>query len=152
MVLCELSAFAGNTHNKRPSVFDLGTGSGILAIAAARLFQVPVAAIDIEEGAIINAKDNIALNHVERLVSASTTPMQDIKGSFSLILANLYGEVLVQLADHVTRVAAPGATAIVSGITELVWDQVYEAYCEKRGWRLVRETTDSGWVCAVFER
>jgi ribosomal protein L11 methyltransferase len=152
MVLSELSAFAANTPNRSPSVFDLGTGSGILAIAAARLFQVPVEAIDIEEGAIINAKDNIALNHVEHLVSASTTPMQDIKGSFSLILANLYGEVLVQLAGHVTRVAASGATAIVSGITELVWDQVYEAYCEKHGWRLVRETTDSGWVCAVFER
>ena len=152
MVLCELSAFAASTPNKRPSVFDLGTGSGILAIAAARLFEVPVEAIDVEEGAIINAKDNIALNHVEHLVSASTTPMQEIKGSFSLILANLYGEVLVQLADHVTRVAAPGATAIVSGITELVWDQVHEAYCEKRGWRLVRENTDSGWVCAVFER
>ncbi|MEY4701976.1 MAG: hypothetical protein RL326_2163 [Pseudomonadota bacterium] len=152
MVLCELSAFAANPPDKHPSVFDLGTGSGILAIAAARLFQVPVEAIDIEEGAIMNAKDNIALNHVEHLVSASTTPMQDIKGSFSLILANLYGEVLVQLADHVTRVATPGATAIVSGITELVWDQVHEAYCEKRGWRLVRENADSGWVCAVFER
>jgi ribosomal protein L11 methyltransferase len=152
MVLCELSAFATKHPQIKPSVFDLGTGSGILAIAAAHLFQVPVEAIDIEEGAIINAHDNVALNHVEHLVSASTTPMQDIKGSFSLILANLYGEVLVQLADHVTRVAAPGATAIVSGITELVWDQVYEAYCEKRGWRLIRETSDSGWVCAVFER
>jgi len=152
MVLGELSAFAASNAGLKPSVFDLGTGSGILAIAAARLFQVPVEAIDIEEGAIINAKDNIALNHVEHLVSASTTPMQEINGSFSLILANLYGEVLVQLADHVTRVAAPGATAIVSGITELVWDQVHEAYCDQRGWRLVRETTDSGWVCAVFER
>lgn len=152
MVLGELSAFAAHNQQTKPSVFDLGTGSGILAIAAARLFQVPVEAIDIEEGAIINAKDNVALNHVDHLVSASTTPIGDIQGSFSLILANLYGEVLVQLADHVTRVAAPGATAIVSGITELVWDQVHEAYCERRGWRLVRETSDSGWVCAVFER
>jgi ribosomal protein L11 methyltransferase len=152
MVLRELSAFATDNQQSQPSVFDLGTGSGILAIAAAHLFQVPVEAIDIEEGAILNAKDNVALNNLEHLVFASTTPMRDIKGSFSLILANLYGEVLVQLADHVTRVAAPGATAIVSGITELVWDQVYEAYCDKRVWRLVRETSDGGWVCAVFER
>ncbi len=152
MVLTELSALADREQRKNHSIFDLGTGSGILAIAAAKLFEVPVEAIDIEEGAILNACDNIALNDVARLVCASTTPIQDVVGSFSIILANLYGEVLVQLADHVTRVAAPGATAIVSGITELVWDQVYKAYCHERAWRLTHETSESGWVCAVFER
>ena len=133
-------------------VFDLGTGSGILAIAAAKLFNAPVIATDIDPLAINNARENIELNGASHLVSASTDPISAIKGSFPLILANLYGEALVQMCGDITRLAGPGCTAILSGITELVCDSVTEAFCAAHGWQLTQELSQPGWVCLVLTR
>lgn len=152
MVLAELSALVEREGSRRYSVLDLGTGSGILAIAAAHLLNTPVEAIDIEEGAIENARDNVLINTLSHLIQPSTTPIERLRGSYDLILANLYGEVLCQLAAEVARVARPGAVAIMSGITELVWDQVLDAYTANNTWHLESERSDNGWVCAVFKR
>jgi ribosomal protein L11 methyltransferase len=153
MVLAALSEFAKRiaVTSVRPKVFDFGTGSGILAIAAAKLLNVPVEGNDIDQGAIDNARDNIKLNNVEDLVSAATSPLEQYAGPYDLILANVYGEVLMKLASQVTRMAKPGATAILSGITEIVWDQVLQVYVEELGWKLVSEQSDSGWVCGVLD-
>lgn len=152
MVLSELSEFLKRNRTSPHSILDLGTGSGILAIAAAIAVRVPVVAIDIDPGAIDNAIDNATLNNVRDLLHLSTTPLQEVAGPFNLILANLYGEVLTNLASEVTRVAAPRATAILSGITELVWDTVRETYTSSFGWRVISEASDGGWMCAVLER
>ena len=152
MVLEQLTQLPKPETTAGYEILDLGTGSGILAIAAATLFSAPVEAIDIDDGAIENARDNAALNRVSDRISLSTTPLHAITGSYDLILANVYGEVLVQLAPEVTRVAKSDATLIMSGITELVWDQVFTAYCDNLGWNLCSEHTEKGWVCAVLAR
>jgi len=153
MVLGALSEYAGSTAKTNTiRVFDLGTGSGILAIAAARLLGTTVEGNDIDQGALENARDNIALNNVSNLVTVSPAPLTEVTGPYDLILANLYGEVLMQLAPEVTRIAQPGATAILSGITEIVWDQVWHVYGQQFGWRLTSEQSENGWMCAVIER
>lgn len=150
MVLSELTKLQAPA---RPhAILDLGTGSGILAIAAAKLFGSPVEAIDIDPMAIENARDNTAMNGVDNLIELSTKPLRELSGPYDLILANVYGEVLVQLASEVSRVAQPHATIIMSGITELVWNQVYTAYCSTLKWRVEDETSENGWVCAVLRR
>lgn len=133
-------------------VYDLGTGSGILAIAAAKLLKAPVVAIDIDPLAIENAAENVALNNVAALVSPSTTPAAEVQGPFPLIIANLYGEALVSLSGEVTRVAASRCTAILSGIMELVSGQVTAAFCGEHGWRVVDERSEDGWICLVLQR
>jgi len=153
MVLGALCEYASAVSQSRPQrVFDLGTGSGILAIAAAKLLGLPVDGNDIETGAIANARDNIALNNVTDLVTVSTAPLTQFSGPYDLLLANLYGEVLMNLAPEVTRITRPGSTAILSGITEIVWDQVWEVYGSQCGWELVSEKSDTGWMCAVIRR
>ncbi len=153
MVLSALSTYVNPLSSPEElRVFDLGTGSGILAIAAAKLLGVAVEGNDIDQGAIENARDNIALNNVEHLVSVSMTSITETSGPFDLILANLYGEVLINLAAEVTRISRPGATAILSGITEIVWDQVWQAYGLEHGWHLVSEQNENGWMCAVITR
>ncbi len=152
MVLEQLTQLPKREATARYEILDLGTGSGILAIAAATLFSASVEAIDIDQGAIENARDNAALNQVSDRIALSTTPLQEISGSYDLVLANVYGEVLVQLAPEVTRVSKSDATLIMSGITELVWDEVLTTYCENLGWNLCSEHTDKGWVCAVLTR
>jgi ribosomal protein L11 methyltransferase len=131
-------------------VYDLGTGSGILAIAAAKLLGVAVEGNDIDLGALENARDNIALNNVQHLVSVSNAPITAANGPYDLILANVYGEVLMNLASELTRIACPGATAILSGITEIVWDQVWHVYGSEYRWELISEQSENGWMCAVI--
>lgn len=150
MLLAEL----GGMKPRAPfaSVLDLGTGSGILGIAAAKLFGSPVTAIDIDPLAVANATDNVALNGVQGLMSVSTTPLCEITGSFPLILANVYGEALVALSTDMTRVAAPGCIALLSGITSLMCEQVTETFCGRLGWRLERELAQGDWLSLVISR
>ena len=150
MILETLSARAPQLSSKELSIFDLGTGSGILAIAAAKIFHLPVEAVDNDPYAITNAKDNVALNGLSDLVHPSTTPIEQLTTPYNLILANLYGEVLVQLAPEVTRLALPGCIAILSGITELVRDSVVDTYIEQHGWTLDEERSETGWHCVTL--
>jgi ribosomal protein L11 methyltransferase len=152
MVLSALCAHVKTISEPRAlRVYDLGTGSGILAIAAAKLLGVAVEGNDIDLGALENARDNIALNNVQHLVSVSNAPITAAKGPYDIILANVYGEVLMNLAPELTRLASPGATAILSGITEIVWDQVWHVYGAEYSWDLVSEQSDNGWMCAVIQ-
>ncbi len=146
--LCEYVKTVSDPSGLR--VYDLGTGSGILAIAAAKLLNVAIEGNDIDAGALENARDNIALNRVEHLVTVSADPITAARVPYDLILANVYGEVLMNLAPELTRIARPGATAILSGITEIVWDQVWHVYGTEYNWELVSEQSENGWMCAVI--
>ena len=82
---------------------DVGTGSGILAIAAARL-GMDAWGIDIDPESERAAHDNAARNGVT--IRADLTPLQDVSERFELVVANLFAEVLVALADDLKRVSA----------------------------------------------
>jgi len=152
MILETLGERAPALSQRDLSIFDLGTGSGILAIAAAKLFNRTVEAVDNDPYAITNAKDNVALNNLSHLIEPSTTPIEHLTTPYNLILANLYGEVLVQLAPEVTRLALPGCIAIMSGITELVRDSVVDTYTGDLGWTVDEEQSDAGWHCLVLTK
>lgn len=152
MILETLSARARQLAQQNLSILDLGTGSGILAIAAAKLFNRHVDAVDNDPYAITNAEDNVALNGLSHLITPSTTPLQELTTPYNLILANLYGEVLVQLAPEVSRLAVPGCIAMMSGITELVRDSVVDTYTEGLGWVVDTERSDSGWCCVTLRK
>jgi ribosomal protein L11 methyltransferase len=151
MVLTALDAFAAKRPNTPLSIIDIGTGSGILAIAAAKLFGVAIDAIDIDTAALENARDNVAINHVEHLVKLSTTPLDQINESYNLILANIYGEVLMSMAPQITKLSKWPTTAILSGMTEIVWQQVQRTY-NQLGWSVDTEYNETDWVCAVMTR
>ncbi len=99
-----------------PSVLDLGTGSGILAMAAVRLGAGRVCAVDIDPLAIEVAGGNLAANGLAGQVELGTTPVESLTGSFDIILANILAEELVRLAPHLTERLAPGGTLVLSGI------------------------------------
>jgi ribosomal protein L11 methyltransferase len=146
--LCELKG-----SGRQPSrILDIGTGSGILAIVAAKLFEAPIEATDIDAHALGNAQDNVALNSVESRIRLSTDDIDALARGFDLVLANLYGEVLVKLQASISETASSGALLLLSGITELVRDPVFEAYVESGPWTLVRERSEGHWVCLVLER
>jgi ribosomal protein L11 methyltransferase len=100
----------------RARVLDVGTGSGVLAITAAKLGAPSVTAIDNDPDAIENARENIAANQVDAAVQAHvvdfTTTAVD---PGDVVTANLTGTLLARHADDLVRLVRPGGTLIASG-------------------------------------
>lgn len=99
-----------------PDVLDLGTGSGILAMAAVRLGAARVWAVDIDPQAVEVARENLAAEGLADSVEFSTTPLEALGGSYDVILANILAEELVRLAPHLAERLAPGGSLVLSGI------------------------------------
>jgi ribosomal protein L11 methyltransferase len=107
------------------SVMDYGCGSGILAIAAARLGAGHIKAVDIDDKAVEAARDNAGRNHVDIDVACSSQP---IEGQFERVVANILTNPLCVLAPALCALVAPGGRLALSGILEPQADQVIEAY------------------------
>jgi ribosomal protein L11 methyltransferase len=100
------------------AVLDVGTGSGVLAMAAVLLMNVRADAIDIDEDAVQVARDNIAANALSERISVSATPLAAMEGPYGIVIANIIAEELVRLAEDLIRPLAPGGLLLLSGILE----------------------------------
>jgi ribosomal protein L11 methyltransferase len=95
-------------------VLDVGTGTGILALAAARL-GAKVLAIDVDPEAVSAAHENVRLNALENLIWVETTPINALRQQFALILANLTAPDLGHWAEALAGRTLPGGILIISG-------------------------------------
>jgi ribosomal protein L11 methyltransferase len=100
------------------TVLDVGTGTGILAIAAHKLGAARVTAVDIDKAACEEAKRNLAINGIEGEIVVTEGGIGSVDGRFDIIAANLRTPVLVGLMDELTGKLNPGGFAILSGIME----------------------------------
>lgn len=106
-------------------LLDYGCGSGILAIAAARLGAATVMGVDIDEQALIAAADNAATNQVSLRLQHSGKPLDE---RFDVVLANILTNPLCVLAPALAAHVRPGGWLILSGILETQVEQVQAAY------------------------
>src|SRR5208282_4664272 len=102
------------------SILDAGTGSGVLAIAAALLgrrdgLEREIIAIDTDPAALENARANARLNAVEKSIRFSSVPLASIHRHFELITANILSHTLIELAPHLKRLVAPGGRLVLGG-------------------------------------
>jgi len=96
---------------------DLGTGTGILAIAAARLGASPVVALDLEWPSALSCSENARLNSVEGQVLTICGELAAIGSTlFDLVMANIYADILLPLADRLVDLTRPGGHLLLSGI------------------------------------
>lgn len=96
---------------------DLGSGTGILAIAAARLGAHPVIAVDIDPAAGISCAANVTLNGMDAHVFPVCGELACIgEGQFELLLANIYADIHLALADEMVARVSPGGYLLLSGI------------------------------------
>ncbi|NMC69757.1 MAG: 50S ribosomal protein L11 methyltransferase [Myxococcales bacterium] len=102
----------------RGPVVDLGTGSGILAIAAAKLGLAPVTAIDVDPEALYEAQENARANAVHLLVRTVEGDAQDVPAGARLVLANLSAPVHRAIAGTLAPRLQPGGRALLSGLLE----------------------------------
>ena len=98
-------------------VLDLGSGTGILALAAARLGVASAVAVDLDEAATISCQENVVFNGLEkRIVSICGELAAVADQSFNLILANIYADILVPLADQLVGMTCSSGHLLLSGI------------------------------------
>jgi ribosomal protein L11 methyltransferase len=132
----------------RPAVFDLGTGSGILAIAAARLGAGRVVACDTDPVACETALRNVAANAVPETVSVAGAEDGWKSGPYDLIVANLTAEDLCALMPKIASALAPIGEAILSGILTARESLVTDAI-EQAGLRVINRRQQGEWTALV---
>src|SRR5436309_3181689 len=130
-------------------VLDLGSGTGVLAIAAAKALQRRVLASDIDPVSVAVARDNARLNGVGNLVetiraSGFSAPQFSARAPFDLVLANILANPLRQMATPLTAHLAPSALVILSGLLPHQAGSVIAAY-RARGLVLLRHLQIEGW-------
>jgi ribosomal protein L11 methyltransferase len=136
-------------------VLDVGTGSGVLAIAAWRLGAVDVVAIDTDPDALQSAAENIDLNDAGAVIQlhladlAVDGPRLAASGLFDLVVANLTGAVLTRCADVLATLMAPGGSLIVSGCLAEEAVSVERAFEAAGLTRAAREDVDE-WVALAL--
>ena len=118
-----LRALERVAHRRPRRILDLGTGSGILAMAAARLLHRPVLATDIEPWSVRVAQQNATLNRLGRLVRLRLAdgwrdPAVRAGAPYDLVFANILARPLCLMARHLAAHLAPGGTAILSGLLQ----------------------------------
>jgi ribosomal protein L11 methyltransferase len=142
---------------RRPArVLDLGTGTGVLAIAAARALQIEVLASDIDPLSVRVAGENARLNGTGNLVQAIratgfSAPQFVARGPFDLALANILANPLRQMATPMARHLAPSALVILSGLLPRQAQGVIAAY-RARGLVLERHIEIEGWSSLLMRK
>lgn len=123
------------------TLLDYGCGSGILAIAAARMGTASVLGIDIDDNALIAARDNAAANQVELELRHSRQPLPE---RFDVVMANILTNPLCVLAPLLSSRLAPGGRLVLSGVLESQAQLVIDAYAPYLPLRV--GATHDGWV------
>lgn len=135
-------------------VLDVGCGSGVLAMAAAKLFATSALGCDIDEGSVrvarANARANGLLGRVDALVADGLSARRIKAGRpYDLILANILARPLTKLAMPISRALAPGGRVVLSGLLESQERQVLGAYALV-GLKLEARRARDGWLALVL--
>lgn len=136
-------------------VLDLGSGSGILAIAAAKLGAASVLALDIDPIAVTSGQENVAQNQVADKITVQQGSLESLVTSarrFDLIVVNILAKIITAMCDqHLGDVVRPGGTALFSGIIEDQADDV-EVALRKTGLEPTARRQQGDWVLIEAHR
>ena len=134
-------------RNSVSCALDVGTGSGILAIAIEKLFNVPVLAIDTDPLALENAADNLTINRTSQIALREGS-LDAADGQFDLIVANLYAEILISMSGELLARLPKHGNIVLSGIVEELKPQVEAAFPFKPKF----ERTKDGWTGLLYSK
>lgn len=149
--LLALDDLAHRTFN-RP--LDMGCGSGVLALAIARIWRVPVLAVDLDPRAVDVARDNARINGRHALIRAVTGGGyrgREVRGRapFDLVTANILANPLIGMARDLAKSLAPGGVAVLSGLLADDARRVLEAH-HRVGLRLIQRMDVDGWSTLIL--
>jgi ribosomal protein L11 methyltransferase len=138
---------------QKQSFLDVGTGSGILAICAAKLGYSPVVAVEVDRGAVQIARSNARLNQVAKRIELSCRDVADVASyagrQYSVVCANLTANLLLAEAKRLFGVVATGGLLVLAGILRSEFTGVQAVY-ERLGLQLVSSRTEKEWRSGSF--
>jgi ribosomal protein L11 methyltransferase len=151
-----LRALERVAHREPRRILDLGTGSGILAMGAAKLLHRRVLATDIDPWSVRVTRDNARRNGLARQVRALradgwASPTVRGAARYDLIFANILARPLTRMARHLSHALAPGGTAILAGLLETQARWVLGAH-RHHGLVLERTVREGAWTTLVLRR
>ncbi|GAB6169638.1 50S ribosomal protein L11 methyltransferase [Clostridium carnis] len=130
------------------TVFDVGCGSGILAIAAAKLGSKLAVGVDLDPVAVESAKENVSFNNLDNIEVLYGNLVEVIDGKADIVVANIIAEIICILTEDVKRVIKEGGYFITSGIihdrVEMVTNKL-----EETGFEVLEINKDGEWNCIV---
>ena len=135
-------------------VADLGAGSAVLAIAAAKGGASKVIAIELDDDAMSNAEENVDRNGVRdrvHLLCGDAALLLPFFAPVRLVLANIISSVHVEMLPVVARCITPDAHVIISGILQTERDEMVR-HVEATGWRLIADDAEGEWWSATLVR
>ncbi len=144
-LLSEDCGFAGR------HVLDVGTGTGVLGIAAARLGAAEVLCIDNDEQATAIARENVLINGVGDRVAVADLAIAALTRPFPLVVANLTAKILLELHPHLSRLVCPRGYLILSGIIEPNRRDIEGCFL-RAPFALHCLSTDKEWLCYVLRK
>lgn len=142
----------GKAADTGPECLDVGTGTGILGITAAKLGSKSVLCLDIDPDAVETARENCLRNHVHHVVLVSNTPVWQIEGPYDIVLANIDRETLVLLAGDLARLVKTRGRLVLSGFLSDKADSVAHVY-GRHHMKVLRKKIDGKegqWACMVM--
>jgi ribosomal protein L11 methyltransferase len=139
---------------KPVSLLDIGCGSGILAISAAKLGYTPVTAFDFDPVAVQVAQKNCRTNRVEKRITVSRKDLtklpQNTRQKYDVVCANLMAPLLIAERDRILNRLVPDGTLILAGILATEFASVRERY-ESAGLVLIAEKSEREWQSGAFQ-
>ena len=130
------------------TVFDVGCGSGILAIAAAKLGAKLAVGVDLDSVAVESSIENVGYNNLNNIEILHGNLVEVIDGKSDIVVANILAEIICILTDDVKRVMKDGGVFITSGIIHDRVDMVCEKL-EATGFEVIEKNRDGEWNCIV---
>ena len=129
-------------------IFDVGCGSGILAIAAAKLGAKKSIGVDLDPVAVESAKENVAYNNVNNIEILEGNLLDVVKGKADIVVANIIAEIICILTEDVSKAINQGGYFITSGI---IHDRVemVTTKLEECGFEVIKINKDGEWNCII---
>jgi ribosomal protein L11 methyltransferase len=131
---------------------DVGTGSGVLALAAWRLGASDLVALDVDPDAVESARENVGLNDASGAIRVMESDLATAVGGTvpaDLVTANLTGALLMRAAPELTRLTRPSGAIVVSGVLSTEADGVIAAF-SAAGWTVATSADEDEWVGLLF--
>jgi len=143
--LCLELIRSGADRFRYGSVLDVGTGTGILAMASALMGAETVLGIDNDDEAVAVAEKNVRMNKLQDTIHISNTPLADVSGVYPLVVANIVHDVLRALAGDLKKATSPGGVLILSGLIYGEQTSSMIDCFQKIGFDLIEEKQDGEW-------
>ncbi len=132
-------------------VLDIGTGTGILAIAAAKLGAHEIIGIDIDRLALAEASGNVEINGLTKQITIASIPLEEIKGFFQLVMVNIGYHTLELLCPLLISKIEENGLLVLSGIKWHESEVLLRTYLGY-GLTLLQSEAEHSWVCLVLEK